>query len=123
MFYLKSLNTKISVLMTLEFCICFSPNVINKVGFRQGAKKHKLTGLGFVKVNEAAKHFSRSQVETAQTGAENFSSVPSTCTWGQEGGKNRGKCGWGLSWQQLSCPGNSSVPMVTPKFPGRRTWE
>lgn len=88
MYYFKSLNTKISVLMTLEFCICFFPNVINKVGFRQGAKKHKLSnaGLGFVKVNEAAKHFSRSQVETAQTAAENFSSVPSTCTWGQEGG-------------------------------------
>lgn len=32
--------------MTLEFCICFFPNVINKVGFRQGAKKHKLSNAG-----------------------------------------------------------------------------
>ena len=57
-------------------------------------------------------------METVQTGRKS-QLVPLSARGGRrEGGRRGEEEGGGLSWQQ-SCPGNSSVPMVTPpKFPG-----
>lgn len=79
----------------------------------------------FVKVNEAAKHFSTSQMETVQTGRKTFSSFPSVHVGagrrGGRGGEGR-EVGAQLAGEELSrefiCSHGNP-----PKVPGRRTWE
>lgn len=56
---------------------------LSEAGF-SGGKNH--IGWGFVQVNEAAKHFSRSQMETVQRGRK-LSVWSPWCTWGQERGE------------------------------------
>ena len=123
--FLKEPHTSVSVSVDGTQCVntsfvdhINSLEVIRRLNDVGKGKKH--IAWGFVKVNEAAKHFSRNG--NCSNGLKTFSYTRGGRLKGGGGSKGRGRR-WGLSWQQQSCPGNSSVPMATHKVPGRRTWE